>query len=58
MVEKMQYIINGRKYTFVNIGTEAGVRRGFCVRNKKWAWLYSNDYIQFDGGKMVRAHRI
>lgn len=45
----MQYIINGRKYTFINIGTEAGVRRGFCVRNKKWAWLYSNDYIQFDG---------
>lgn len=54
----MQYIINGRKYTFVNIGTEAGVRRGFCVRNKKWAWLYSNDYVQFDGEKMVKAHRI
>ena len=54
---KVSYIINGRKYTFVNIHMDGGVEYGYCKRIRKWGWLFPN-FIQFEDGDVQLAERL
>lgn len=41
MAEKIiRYAINGFVYRFTHIMNDAGVKRGYCLNNDRWAWLY------------------
>lgn len=56
--DTMVFVINGRKYTIEQIHVEAGLRRGYCKKRKKWVWIMDDSHLFFDGESPITAIRI
>lgn len=54
----MKYVIYGRIYRLTRIRREAGILYGYCKKRRKWAWIYDDHHLMFEGEFPINATRI